>query len=108
MQATALLGVLASVLALAAAHAPCHMHVRATDAPGTWTAAAATGPNDDNEFQQGLRQTPLFTSIAAAQRGLRTDLTDRLLEEDLVVCLGPGLHSVAGDPLAFDAADSPR
>jgi hypothetical protein len=69
---------------------PCHLHVAATGA-----ASLAHG------------ESP---SIAAAQSAVRAKLSanDSQLDEDLVVCLGPGVHSVGGVPLVFDAVDSPR
>ena len=73
----------------------CDMFVAATER----AAAAASGIQTE------------FGSIAEAQAALRERLSaaDNLLDDrEFVVCLGPGTHRVAGEPLLFDEADSPR
>lgn len=70
----------------------CHLYVTAMD-------AAANSVSSDGEE---------FPSIAAAQSAVQAKLRGAADDEDFVVCLGPGTHSVVGAPLEFDAADSPR
>jgi len=74
----------------------CDMFVAAT---GERSEAAARGSQTE------------FGSIAEAQAALRERLSaagNLLDDRELVVCLGPGTHRVAGKPLLFDEADSPR
>ena len=67
---------------------------------------AATG-----ERSEAAARGSQFGSIAEAQAALRERLSaagNLLDDRELVVCLGPGTHRVAGKPLLFDEADSPR
>ena len=68
-----------------------------------------SGAGGAQQHDAAVADAATFPSLLAAQSAVRAviNTADNQLKRDLVVCLGPGTHSVAGGaPLSFDASDS--